>query len=92
MATPVSVRLDESTKARMVALAGERQRPTHWLMREAIEQYLSREEKRLMFLKTGKETWAQYQATSLHLTGAEADVWLAKLEAGNEVDPPTCHG
>ena len=92
MAIPVSVRLDESVKARMTALAGQRQRPAHWLMREAIEQYLDREEKRQAFLQAGKDAWEHYQATGQHVTGAEADAWLAQLEDGGNIDPPACHG
>ena len=56
MTTPVSVRLDESIKARMQELAGQRKRPAHWLMREAIEQYLDREEKRQAFLQAGQNS------------------------------------
>ena len=91
MNTPVSVRLDESTKERINALAGQRQRPAHWLMREAIEQYIDREEKRQAFLQSGKGAWEHYQATGQHVTGEEADAWLAQLETGNNVDPPECH-
>ena len=91
MTTPISVRLDESIKTRMQALAGQRQRPAHWLMREAIEQYLDREEKRQTFLQAGKDAWEHYQATGQHVTGEEADVWLTQLEAGNNVDSPACH-
>ena len=90
MTTPISVRLDESIKTRMQALAGQRQRPAHWLMREAIEQYLDREEKRQAFLQAGKDAWENYQATGQYVTGDEADAWLAQLEAGNNVDPPAC--
>ena len=92
MTTPVSVRLDESTKMRIQALAGQRKRPAHWLMCEAIEQYLDREEKRQVFLQAGKDAWEHYQATGQHVTRDEADAWLARLEAGNDDDPPACHG
>ena len=92
MAVPVSVRLDESIKARIQSLAGQRQRPAHWLMREAIEQYLEREEKRQAFLQAGKDAWEHYQSTGQHVTGDEADAWLAQLESGKEVAPPACHG
>ncbi|TAK71688.1 MAG: ribbon-helix-helix protein, CopG family [Betaproteobacteria bacterium] len=92
MTTPVSVRLDETIKERITALAGQRQRSAHWLMREAIEQYVDREEKRQAFLQAGREAWEHYQATGQHVTGEEADAWLAQLEAGNNVNPPECHG
>jgi predicted transcriptional regulator len=35
--------------------------------------------------------WMHYQATGLHLTGEEADAWLARLEAGESDGPPACH-
>jgi predicted transcriptional regulator len=58
----------------------------------AIEQYLDREEKRQALLQAGKEAWEHYQATDEHVTGEEADAWLTQLEAGNDLDPPPCHG
>jgi len=35
--------------------------------------------------------WEEYQATGLHLTGEEVDAWLARLEAGEDIDPPAPH-
>jgi len=45
-ARPVAIKIDEDTKARLKRLADARQRTSHWLMREAITQYVDREEKR----------------------------------------------
>ncbi|HRP26185.1 MAG TPA: ribbon-helix-helix domain-containing protein [Thauera sp.] len=89
--TPVSVRLDEPLKARVRSLADQRRRPVHWLMREAIEQYVEREEQREAFRKEALDAWEHYQSTGLHVTGAEADAWLAELEAGNDIEPPRAH-
>ncbi len=89
--TPVAVRLAEPLKARMRTLADQRRRPVHWLMREAIEQYVTREEQREAFRQEALGAWNHYQATGLHVTGVEADDWLAALEAGNDVEPPTSH-
>jgi predicted transcriptional regulator len=60
-------------------------------MREAVEQYVEREEKRLQFHQDALTAWADYQATGLHATAPEADAWLAKLEAGKDAAPPECH-
>jgi len=35
--------------------------------------------------------WEDYHANGLHLTLKEADAWMAKLEAGQDVEPPPCH-
>jgi predicted transcriptional regulator len=61
------------------------------MMREAIAQYLEREERREAFRQDGIRAWEEYQATGLHLIEAEADAWLAELEAGRDADPPACH-
>ncbi|MEW6292720.1 MAG: ribbon-helix-helix protein, CopG family [Pseudomonadota bacterium] len=89
--TPVAVRLADPLKARMRALAEQRRRPMHWLMREAIEQYVTREELREAFRQEALDAWNHYQTTGLHVTGAEADAWLAELEAGNDAEPPRAH-
>lgn len=89
--SPVAVRLTDPLKARIRTLADHRRRPVHWLMREAIEQYVTREEQRESFRQEAQDAWNDYQTTGLHITGAEADAWLAELEAGNDVEPPACH-
>ena len=80
-------------KGRVQQLAVARRRSAHWLMREAIEQYLEREEKREQFRQSALLAWAEYQATGLHAAAEEANSWLAKLEArAEDADPPECHG
>src|SRR3546814_16547078 len=59
-------------------------------MREAIAQYVEREEKREAFRQDAIRVWDEYQQTGLHLTLEEADAWLAKLEAGE--DASQCQG
>jgi len=60
-------------------------------MREAIEQYVEREERREQMRRDALAAWAEYQATGQHVTAAEADAWLAKLESGKPADPPRSH-
>jgi predicted transcriptional regulator len=86
-----SLKLDAEIKDRIQRLASARRRSPHWVMREAIEQYVDREEKREQFRQDALAAWAHYQTTGLHVTAAEADDWLAKLEAGKNVAPPKCH-
>ena len=72
-------------------LAEARRRTAHWLMREAIEQYVDREERRDHLRQEALAAWAEYQATGLHATAEEADAWLARLEAGEDAEPPSPH-
>jgi predicted transcriptional regulator len=60
-------------------------------MREAVEQFVDREEKREQLKQEALAAWAHYQETGLHVTGEEADVWLAKLESGEDAEAPECH-
>lgn len=91
-AQPIAIKLDQDSRDRIKRLADARRRTSHWIMREAIQQYIDREEKREAFRQDGIRAWEQYQATGQHVTKEEADAWLAKLETGQEVEPPECHG
>ena len=87
-AKTMSVKLDLSTRARIENLAEARQRTAHWVMREAITQYVDREEKREAFRQDTIKAWEEYRSTGLHVTADEADAWLAQLEQGNDIEPP----
>ncbi len=86
-----SVKLDEKLKNRVQHLARLRQRSPHWVMCEAIRDYVEREEKRESFKQDALRAWEAYQENGLHLTLEEADAWLAKLEAGDDAELPKCH-
>ena len=86
-----SLKLDSELKERVQRLALVRRRSAHWVMREAVEQYVSREEQREQLRQDALAAWNHYRTTGLHATAEEADVWLAKLEAGEEAAPPECH-
>lgn len=86
----VSLKIDDTMKARVQNLASARDRTAHWVMREAIREYVEREEKREAFRQAGLRAWESYQRTGLHVTGKDADAWLAKLEAGEDAELPTC--
>ena len=88
---PVAIKIDPDTKARVKRLAEARHRTSHWLMREAIAQYLEREEKREAFRQDTLKAWEDYRTTGLHVTADAADAWLAQLEQGNDIEPPECH-
>ena len=90
-ARPVAIKINEDIKARVKRLADARQRTPHWLMREAITQFVEREEKREIFRQDTLNAWEEYRLTGQHVTAEEADAWLGELEQGNDVEPPACH-
>ena len=88
---PVSIKIDEDIRNRIKRLADARQRSSHWMMLEAIRQYVEREEKREAFLQDGIRAWNEYQATGLHVTGDEVIAWLDTWGEENEQAAPVCH-
>jgi len=86
-----SLKLDVEMKARIQRLAESQRRTSHWIMREAIDAYVSREEKREQLRKETQAAWDDYQRTGLHLTGEEVEAWLEKLEKGEDAELPECH-
>ena len=87
---PVAIKIDDDTTARLKRLADARHRTAHWLMREAITQYVEREERREAFRQDTLKAWDEYRSTGLHVTADEADTWLADLELGKDTEPPGC--
>lgn len=91
MASATSVKLEDELRDRIQHLAESRRRSAHWIMREAIAQYVEREEKREAYLRDAQNAWEEFRRTGLHITAEEADEWLVQLAAGNDVEPPECH-
>jgi predicted transcriptional regulator len=86
-----SIKLDDDLKDRIQNLAGSRQRSAHWIMREAIREYVEREEARQSFHEEAEASWQHYQETGLHVTGKEVGAWLATWGTDDETDAPDCH-
>ncbi|MBK5961632.1 CopG family transcriptional regulator [Rhodoplanes elegans] len=86
-----SLSLDKETETRLLHLAEARRQSTDTLVREAIEQYVDREERRHRLRLDALAAWTEYRATGQHVTADEADLWLARLEAGEDTEPPLPH-
>lgn len=87
----LSIKLDDEMKARIRALAEQRQRSPHWIMKEAIRQYVENEEARSSFEREALASWHHYRETGLHLTGQEVQDWLKSWGTDEETDAPECH-
>lgn len=88
--SPVAVKIDTALKNRLKRLATLRQRKPHWLMREAIAQYVEREEQREDFKKEALTAWKDYQATGKHVTGDEVIAWLETWGEKKTKPAPKC--
>jgi predicted transcriptional regulator len=86
-----SVKLDDDLKSRIQRLADMRHRSAHWIMREAIRDYVEREEARESFKQEAVASWKAYQETGRHLTGQEVRDWLKTWGTDKEKQIPQCH-
>jgi predicted transcriptional regulator len=86
-----SIKIDDELKSRVQHLAGLRQRSAHWIMREAIAQYVQREEARESFKQEALASWTAYQETGRHLSGQEVRTWLNTWGTEAETALPECH-
>ena len=86
-----SLKIDDALKSRVQHLARQRRRSPHWIMLEAIQQYVQREETRESFKQEALASWAAYKETGRHLTGQEVRTWLSAWGTDDEKAAPECH-
>lgn len=86
-----SVKIDKTLKKRLDNLANKWQRSAHWIMLDAIQQYVDKEEARQTFKDEALASWSHYQETGQHLTGEEIHDWLDTWGTKDETDNPPCH-
>jgi predicted transcriptional regulator len=88
---PVSVKLDQTEHDRLKSLAEARHRKPHFLMKEAINQYLDREEARESFKREALASWQEYKETGQNLTAEQVSAWLDTWGSEREKAIPPCH-
>lgn len=86
-----SLKIDDTLKGRVQHLASQRRRSPRWIMLEAIQQYVEREEARESFKQEAQASWVAYQETGRHLTGQEVRTWLNTWGTNDERPVPECH-
>ncbi len=87
-----SLTIDDQLEERVNALANARQISPQAVMREAIRDYVDREDLKQVFLKEAETSWEMFQASEQHLTGDELFEWLDHWGGPNEDEAPVCHG
>jgi len=87
----VAVKIDQQTRDRMKRLADARQRTPHWLMKEALNQYLDREEQREALRQDTLNAWKEYQSTGMYAGADEVTAWLDTWGDDAELPAPPCH-
>jgi predicted transcriptional regulator len=90
-AISIDLSLSKKFKIRLQRLAETKRKTVEMLVHEAVEEYVDRQEKRDEFLRDTMESLEHYKRTGHHVTGEEMDEWLARIAAGEDVDPPEPH-
>ncbi|MFY9261478.1 MAG: CopG family ribbon-helix-helix protein [Gallionella sp.] len=88
---PMSLKIDLDLRERLKKLAHNRKRSAHSIAREAVENYVVREEARDHFAQDALDAWQHYQETGLHATGDEVMTWIESWGTDKELPPPVCH-
>lgn len=88
---PMGIKLLQQDRDRLKRLAEIKKRSTHWLAKEAIAQYLEREESSEQLKQSAMESWEEYQKDGLHITHDEMRCWLTTWGTPGETEPPQCH-
>lgn len=86
-----SLKLDNILKSRIKNLAAMRHRSAHWIMCEAIRDYIAREEARESFKQEALASWTAFRETGKHLSNQEVRNWLKTWGTDKETEIPECH-
>ncbi len=86
-----AVRLTPEEHQEIVRLAESKQRKPHWIMKEALRQYIDREALAEQLRLSTLASWEEFSATGTHITEDEANAWLDTWGTKHEAKPPKCH-
>ena len=62
-------------------IAASKERSVHFVMRQALNEYIDREQKRIDFYEDGRTALEHYKETGLNVTHEEMMVWAQSLGA-----------
>jgi predicted transcriptional regulator len=82
--TTVGVKLDDEMRERLKALGEHKRRSTHWLMKEAIRDYVEREEQVERERQLTLERWERYEMAGESVRHEEVEEWLDSLGTARE--------
>ncbi|MEI6729793.1 MAG: ribbon-helix-helix protein, CopG family [Pseudomonadota bacterium] len=88
MMTNKAVKLDESIYNRLKSLGESRQRTPHWLMKEAIKQFLEREEEAEKIRADTLQRLSGFDSTGKTVAYEVIEEWLASWGSENEGQCP----
>jgi predicted transcriptional regulator len=86
--SPIAIKLPENERERLGRLAEIKKRSPHWLAKEAISQYLDREEAIEHFKRETVARWEEYRQTGKTVPNDVVMDWLDSWGTDRESKPP----
>lgn len=87
---PMAIKLPQQERERLLKLGEAKKRSAHWLAKEAITQYLQREEIAERFRLESVARWEEYCHTGRSVPNEEVMKWLESWGSDNELEAPKC--
>jgi len=87
----VTIKLDDADRDSIASLATAKKRTPHYLMKEAILEYVKKEEARQNFIAAAESSFEHYKETGLHITLDEFSHWVDEVQEMPEAPAPACH-
>jgi len=81
----VPVKLDQDLQARIDQIAKDRRSAPSLVLREAISQYIEREEKREALRCDMLNAWDEFKNSGMHSSAEQVQSWLASWGAQNDM-------
>ena len=76
----LTIKLDAVDRSRIESLASVKKRTPHYLMKEAILDYVKKEEARQNFIAAAQSSFGHYKETGLHITLDEFSTWVDQAQ------------
>jgi predicted transcriptional regulator len=87
----VTIKLDDADRSRIASLASAKKRTSHDLMKEAILDYVKKEEARQNFIAAAESSFEHYKETGVHISLDEFNTWVDQIQHNPDEPVPACH-
>lgn len=87
---PIAIKLPQQERARLQQLGAVKKRSAHWLAKEAISQFLDREEAAENFKRESVARWEEHCRTGKSVPHDAVMNWLESWGTENERKAPEC--
>ena len=86
--TTIGIKVDEETRRRLKELATAKNRTAHWLVKEAVSEYLAREEVVEKERVEDQRRWDHFVMTGEAVEHDRVRDWLQSLADGKDEECP----